>query len=127
MSNYYELITWPFLIAAINNGAQSPHVRELAAKGLEWHMNRLLINSPGFFYRHHGTWLMQRSSSRSALVLLAAALTPTATTLLPVGWLELVQATIYMLRFWQQDAHDAFDYANLLQDMLVKYQKNCVR
>jgi hypothetical protein len=122
VSNYYELITWPFLIAVINTGLQSGNVRELAAKGLEWHMNRLLINSPGFFYRHHGTWLMQRSSSRSALVLLAAALTPTAMALLPVGWLELVQATIAMLRFWQQDAHDAFDYANLLQSMLAKFK-----
>lgn len=123
VSNYYELITWPFISALLavdhtHPFPATPRLCALAAKGLEWHSNRLLINSAGFGYRHHGTWLMQRSSTRSALVLLSAALTPEARALLPQGWQGRVKATMEMLRYWSSDyAPDTATYVELLTKM----------
>ncbi|KAL1889862.1 Zcf27p [Sporothrix stenoceras] len=99
--NLYELIYWPFTVAAATrldtslgmgrnkilsqrvSGAElvaeqeavdSASILKLARKGLETHTRRIVTNEPGFRHRHHGTWYMIRNCTRSALVLVANAL-----------------------------------------------------
>lgn len=104
----YEVLTWPFLETLLLFG---PHTSEnasaLAARGISLHYERLLINRPGFYHRHHGTWLMQRSSARSACVLLAIAKS-TSSDLLPTDWQGLVYDTISMLVYWCESPQNEF-------------------
>ena len=100
----YEVLTWPFLemLIRFGQGSESPAM-EIAARGAQVHYDRLAVNREGFYHRHHGTWLMQRSSARSAGVLLALARSQFH-GLLPSGWSELVTATIHMMQFWGDDS-----------------------
>lgn len=52
----------------------SPTTLRLAREYLENAVHRIEANLEGFLHRHQGTWLMVRSCTRSALILLAAAL-----------------------------------------------------
>ncbi|GAM89637.1 hypothetical protein ANO11243_076760 [Dothideomycetidae sp. 11243] len=103
LTYYHEVLTWPFLETLLLFGSSahrsSARTTELAARGVRMHYDRLAINRPGFFHRHHGTWLMQRSSTRSAFVLLAVSRSSSA-DLLPTGWQTLVSDTIAMLEYW---------------------------
>lgn len=98
----YEVLTWPFLehqlLVTEDNG---PLAVAFFTRSLQIHCERLSVNRPGFYYRHHGTWLMQRSSTRSALALLAVARGTSADSL-PAEWMELVSDTINMLEFWSE-------------------------
>ena len=100
---FHELISWPFIYAVINDGEETPRIRQWAARGFAFHLERLSINRPGFYHRHHGTWLMMRSSARSACILLAGAQVSSTSELLPPNWQEAVEATISMLQFWCND------------------------
>lgn len=120
--NYWELITWPFISAAVKDRKQlSPAIRALIAKGLNWHTRRLATYIPGYYHRHRGTWLMQRRSIRSALLLLASALTPGVTELMPDDWPDKIQAVISMLRRWSAEICDADQHAELLSSLMDKY------
>ena len=100
---FHELISWPFIYAVLSDEEDAPRVRQWAARGFAFHLERLSINRPGFYHRHHGTWLMIRSSARSACILLAGAQVLSTSELLPPNWQETVEATISMLRFWCSD------------------------
>ncbi|KAF2240666.1 C6 zinc finger domain-containing protein, partial [Trematosphaeria pertusa] len=70
----YEMLYWPFVDRGINGPAScddDPLLAELATKGLRYHVERIIVNRPGFQHRHHGTFGMIVSCTRSALVLLA--------------------------------------------------------
>lgn len=102
----YEVLTWPFLERRLLfEQPIGPQATPLVIRATQLHCERLTINRPGFYHRHHGTWLMQRSSARSALVLLAVARS-TSADLLPVEWLDLVSDTINMLEHWSQGYDD---------------------
>lgn len=102
----YEVLTWPFLETQLLFGAHRiARASEVAARGVRVHCDRLRINRPGFYYRHHGTWLMQRSSMRSAYILLAVAQSHFS-DLLPTGWQVLVSDTIAMLEYWSETSED---------------------
>lgn len=102
----YEVLTWPFLETQLLFGVHSSiRASELAAKAVRVHYDRLSINRPGFYYRHHGTWLMKRSSTRSACILLAVARS-NLSDLLPTGWQALVSDTIAMLEYWMGTPED---------------------
>jgi hypothetical protein len=102
----YEVLTWPFLETLLLFGAhRNARASELASRGVRVHYDRLSINRPGFYYRHHGTWLMQRSSARSACILLAVAHS-NSSDLLPPGWQALVSDTIAMLEYWSKTPED---------------------
>jgi len=128
VTNYYELITWPFISAVLNddfNGDDNAQLdlaitRRIAAKGFHWHMIRLQVHPAGFFHRHHGTWLMQRRSTRSALILLAAALRPSTRSLLPEAWATQVEIVVDMLHYWAAEVAGAGEYAELLEALLVR-------
>ena len=64
---------------------------------------------------------MQRRSIRSALLLLAAALTPDVTELMPQDWHAKIHAVIAMLRRWSAEICDADQHAELLSSLLEKY------
>ncbi|KAJ5150917.1 uncharacterized protein N7482_010169 [Penicillium canariense] len=98
-----ELISWPFVACVIAGRPITRRARNWALRGLQSHLRRLSHNEPGFYYRHHGTWLMVRSSTRSLCLLLAVAQDPSAHDLLPEGWKEMALRTMDMLRFWQHE------------------------
>ncbi|OBT55189.1 hypothetical protein VE04_05849 [Pseudogymnoascus sp. 24MN13] len=116
---FHELISWPFIYAVVNDGEETPHIRQWAARGFAFHLNRLSINRPGFYHRHHGTWLMIRSSARSACILLAGAQASPTSQLLPPNWQEAVEATISMLQFWCNDSAGLSVTVDLLNRLLL--------
>jgi hypothetical protein len=121
LMNFYELIYWPFVEAAINQEQESRAavVEEYGQKGLNCCIERIQRNKPGFTHRHHGTWFMIQSCTRSALVILAAARTTHAAGLLPDGWDGAVIDVIEMLRFWEHEVGDAGDRLHILEELLA--------
>ncbi|KAK6530702.1 hypothetical protein TWF281_007541 [Arthrobotrys megalospora] len=134
-NNLFEMIYWPFVDAAIHYGSQEgvPDPKDevtaeekqfvdLAYKGLEKHVERIKNDRCGYRHRHHGTLPMMRSSTRSALVLMAASFMLTDrnedgangsfdwrfTGLeMPGGWQEAVYEVLEMNRYWRDEAADA--------------------
>jgi hypothetical protein len=119
LNDCYEAIYWPFVEAIINHRGQSHFMAKYASKGLQMHVERLRVNRAGFRHRHHGTWGMLRTCTRSALVLLAAVREPEARRLLPDDWESAVTAAIEMLQFWQGQVGDAGDRLIILQDLFA--------
>jgi hypothetical protein len=118
MMNFYEMIYWPFLDAVINHQQEYLAIEEYGRKGLDCCVERIRINKPGFKYRHHGTWFMLQSCTRSALILLAATRTSYAIKLMPRGWRDAVIDVMEMLRFWEHEVGDAGDRLQILEDLL---------
>lgn len=116
----YEMMYWPFIAGAINGNPKLSHTvnREFSEKALALAVQRIDKNEPGFFYRHHGTWAMLRSCTRSALVLLAASRTPHVRHLLPEAWRSAVGKVVEMLRFWRRESEDVADRLALIETML---------
>ena len=133
---------WPFLVDAINNNHQ-PHqhqhqvhhitsdpsslsssnsVTAFIRKGLSICVQRIHKNESGFHHRHHGTWLMLRSCTRSALVLLAAyraGQRGRLRALLPGGWEAAVYKVIGMLAFWKDESRDCLDRWRILEGLMA--------
>ncbi|KAE8330213.1 hypothetical protein BDV39DRAFT_213332 [Aspergillus sergii] len=112
-----ELITWPYIAYAVNDMPLGHTEQGWVSKGLQAHLERLEVNQAGFYHRHHGTWLMIRTSARSACILLAVARS-SMRDLLPVGWKEAVEATVKMLDFWQADVEGLAALAGLLRHLM---------
>ena len=115
----YEMMYWPFVADAINGDADSlaSTTRDFTQKALNVCYDRIQKNEPGFYYRHHGTWLMLRSCTRSGLVLLAASRSGKAESLLPIGWKQTVGKIVDMLRFWRRESRDVEDRLRLVERM----------
>ncbi|KIW05919.1 uncharacterized protein PV09_03112 [Verruconis gallopava] len=114
----YEMMYWPFMVDAIQgNMRPGQEARDLARKGFEICVQRINENEGGFFYRHHGTWLMLRSCTRSALVLLGACLAGLS-NLLDSSWATSVAKVIRMLKFWDKDTADVAHYLNVLSNLM---------
>ena len=116
----FELIYWPFVMAALNSSRQpmSPRVQEMALKGLDNHVQRVHANEPGFYHRHHGAWLMMRSCTRSALLLSAAA---KSKVLMPNGWHQAVYMVTGMLDYWSREVSELGLWKGTLQQELSQY------
>ncbi|KAF5539119.1 oleate-activated transcription factor 1 [Fusarium mexicanum] len=99
-----ELISWPFIHVALNEGVDQGLYEHDTSAALAYHHQRLLINAPGYYHRHHGTWLMFRSSARSACILLGFARLNPGSTLLPSGWKDAVLDTLKMVEYWSLEA-----------------------
>ncbi|KAJ5889302.1 hypothetical protein N7504_010112 [Penicillium tannophilum] len=109
-----ETMYWQFLVEAIHgrvHGTSDLFLR----KGLKVCVDRIQQNHKGFYHRHHGTWLMLRSCTRSALVLLAAERSVYLVHLLPLGWEEAVIGVTKMLKFWKDESRDVFEMLEILQ------------
>ena len=115
----YEMMYWPFIVEAVNATSENttPTARDFASKALSTCIERIQKNEPGFFYRHHGTWLMLRSCTRSALVLIAASRSTRTRRLLPEGWHPAVGKVVEMLRFWRRESRDVEDRLGLVERM----------
>jgi Fungal Zn(2)-Cys(6) binuclear cluster domain len=115
--NLWEVIYWPWLEIYINHGVHDLASNLYGQKALQTGIDRIRINKPGFRHRHHGTWLMLQSCTRSALLLIAANYDVEASTMLPHGWQEAVSDTIELLRFWQYEATDVADRLRILEEL----------
>ena len=113
----WEVIYWSWLDVLFNKPLRTPTVSFYATKAFQVAIDRIRINKPGFHHRHHGTWLMLQSCTRSALILLAAAYTSEAAVLLPQEWRDAVYETAELLRFWQHGAGDTADRLQILQEL----------
>lgn len=80
------MMYWPFAVDAINGGLRNDFIFEsFARKGFLLCVQRIEKNESGFYRCHHGTWLMLRSCTRSALILVGAVRLGLE-TLLPLHW-----------------------------------------
>jgi hypothetical protein len=122
----YEMIYWPFVVAALNSSLPTPifttpspdlSFSQFARKGFEICLRRITTNESGFYVRHHGTWLMLRSCTRSALVLIAAALGGLS-DLLPGGWEGGVEKVMELLRYWTGEVGDVGARLEVLEKLM---------
>ncbi|KAJ9665835.1 Zcf27p [Coniosporium apollinis] len=127
--NFYETIYWPFVDAVINcplsgGGIHwSPLLRNVAHKGLQKHVERLQVNRPGFHHRHHGTPIMIYHCTRSALVLMAAALVAkdsieqglSLPLEMPPDWQNAVIAAIELNRHWENESPESRSMLHVLE------------
>ncbi|KAL5343416.1 hypothetical protein BJX70DRAFT_393981 [Aspergillus crustosus] len=117
----YEMMYWPYTVDAIHNNLPAneylEHYEEYARKGFGLCMLRIAQNESGFYHRHHGTWLMLRSCTRSALVLIAGALQG-LTLLLPQDWESGVEKVLNLLRYWKDEAGDVADRLDVLEGLM---------
>ncbi|KIW61328.1 hypothetical protein, variant 2 [Exophiala xenobiotica] len=121
----YEMMYWPFIVYAVNydtperTASISKAVMDsFVQKALMVCVERIEKNEQGFYYRHHGTWLMLRSCTRSAFVLLATARIERLTLLLPERWRHAIEKVIEMLRFWRRESRDVEDRLRLVEGLL---------
>ncbi|CAG8374194.1 unnamed protein product [Penicillium salamii] len=114
----YEMMYWPFAVDALHgNLVPSEDLEDFALKGFRVCVRRIEKNEGGFYYRHHGTWLMLRSCTRSALVLTAAARLG-LTKLLPVEWKAAVEKVMRMLQYWKDETKDVADALDVLTGLM---------
>jgi len=125
----YEMLYWPFLTEIILHGLpaapagsyQHQPLEQLAYKSLHICVQRIHKNEHGFFSRHHGTWLMLRSCTRSALVLLAARKDPVLANLMPQDWEQAVWKVAKMLEFWKSESRDCDDRLGIIRSCMREF------
>jgi hypothetical protein len=114
----YEMMYWPFIVSAIEGKPHGATAESFARKGLEICVQRIEKNESGFYHRHHGTWLMLRSCTRSALVLLAAVRCPSLSGLLPMNWEHAIYKVKDMLSHWKDESRDASDRLYIIDKLM---------
>lgn len=112
-----ETMYWHFVVEGIHGLVRNSN-EHFIQKGLKVCVDRIQQNRTGFYHRHHGTWLMLRSCTRSALVLLAAVRRVELAGFLPLGWEEAVLEVTRMLDFWKEDSRDVSEMLNILRTLL---------
>ena len=113
-----EMMYWNFVIDAVHGQLRGNSTEAFVRKGLLVCVQRVEINENGFYHRHHGTWLMLRSCTRSALVLLAAARCPELAPLMPEVWEEAIAKVMTMLSFWKDESKDVMDRLQILEKLV---------
>lgn len=113
VANVYEMLYWPFLLPYLDaqnelwaTSASPDHFLPLSQNALQKHVDRIWVNKPGFKHRHHGTWPMVCSCSRSALVLIKCAAHGGIPS--PPSWRKAVQEVLELNRYWQPESADAY-------------------
>lgn len=112
IANVYEMLYWPFLLPFMDSddlwqsASNAEHVQALAQVALQKHVDRIWLNKPGFKHRHHGTWPLIRSCSRSAMVLVKCAAHGGIS--MPSAWRESIREVLELNRHWQSESADAF-------------------
>lgn len=120
--NCYELIYWPFIKHAINSRHRNQANDEYVKKGLQVAVERIQTNEPGFRHRHHGTYGMIKSVTRSAFVLLAAFHNGGMTYLIPDSWFELMLGVDGLLEFWQDELAEAAMWRAMMKVLIENMQ-----
>lgn len=101
-----EVMYWQFVVDAVHGRLHGSNAELFLRKGLKVCVDRIQQNRQGFCHRHHGTWLMLRSCTRSAFVLLAAVRSSDLAPYLPLGWEETVIDVSRMLALWKDESTD---------------------
>lgn len=112
-----ETMYWHFVAQGIHGRVCNGN-EKFVRKGLKVCVDRIQQNRTGFYHRHHGTWLMLRSCTRSALVLLAAARCVELVGFLSPGWKEAVLDVTRMLTFWKDESGGISEMLDVLRTML---------
>lgn len=117
----YEWIYFPYLLEAIAHAApRNPATDEFVVRGLAMAAERIHKNRKGFRHRHHGVWLMLRSCTWSALLLVAASRAAGGVRdMLPVGWKAAVRGAVEMLAYWRDEAGDARERLRVLEEVVA--------
>ncbi|KAM0468842.1 hypothetical protein ACHAP7_010526 [Fusarium lateritium] len=114
----YEMMYWSFMVDAVHRTSlEDADAMVFARKGFQISVQRIDDNESGFRGRHHGTWLMLRTCTRSALVLIAAERAGLG-NMLPAPWRASVTKVQELLHYWQDEAVDARFYSRLLADLM---------
>lgn len=114
----YEMMYWSFMVDAVHRTSlEDADAMVFARKGFQTSVQRIDDNESGFRGRHHGTWLMLRTCTRSALVLIAAERAGLG-NMLPAQWRASVTKVQGLLHYWQDEAVDARFYSRLLADLM---------
>ncbi|KAK9236472.1 hypothetical protein V1525DRAFT_420403 [Lipomyces kononenkoae] len=120
-----EAMYWPFVVDALHGRLHGNSGEFFLRKGMKVCVDRIQQNRKGFYHRHHGTWLMLRSCTRSAFVLLAAVRRADLVSFLPVGLEEAVMDVTRMLQFWKDErSADVYEMLAALE-MLIDARVNC--
>ncbi|KAJ0421210.1 hypothetical protein BJY00DRAFT_323421 [Aspergillus carlsbadensis] len=119
----YEWIYFPYMLEAIAHGTRDASTDEFVARGLAMAVDRIHKNRKGFKHRHHGVWLMLRSCTRSALLLVAAGRCRALQgaprgRFLPSGWRGAVSGALEMLEYWRDEARDARGWWGVLKELV---------
>ena len=109
---------WQYVVDAVHGRLHGPNAELFLRKGLKVCVDRIQQNRKGFCHRHHGTWLMLRSCSRSAFVLMAAARCPELGLYLPMGWENAVMEVKKMLDLWKDESRDVSQVSAYLETLL---------
>ncbi|KAI5456701.1 hypothetical protein BGZ63DRAFT_396019 [Mariannaea sp. PMI_226] len=113
-----EAMYWQYVTDAVHG--RPPHGSNadmFLRKGLKVCVDRIRQNRNGFYHRHHGTWLMLRSCSRSAFVLLAVVRCPNLAPFLPSGWQEAVADVVRLLRLWKDESTDVGEMLRTMETL----------
>jgi hypothetical protein len=114
----YEMMYWPFVVDAIHGRLRNePESESFTRKGFLLCVQRIEKNESGFYQRHHGTWLMLRSCTRSALVLVAAVRSG-LNNLVAAEWQDAVGKVMQMLRYWRDEVKDVPDRLDILEGLM---------
>jgi hypothetical protein len=113
-----EVMYWQYVVDAVHGRLHGPNAELFLRKGLKVCVDRIQQNRTGFCHRHHGTWLMLRSCTRSAFVLLAAARCPDLALYLPMGWEGVVMEVKKMLELWKDESKDVSQVLGYLETLL---------
>ncbi|KAL3426962.1 C6 zinc finger domain-containing protein [Phlyctema vagabunda] len=126
LANCHEQIYWPFVKHAMNSPLPASALDcEYLRKGLQICVDRIALNEPGFRHRHHGTWGLIRSCTRSAFVLLAAHFRGFS-YLMPERWESAVCSNIDLLNFWCGEIKDADQWKEEMVSLLQDIQTSVV-
>lgn len=141
MNDVRDLVRFPALeeIIALDAHAPlrsfSPTQLRITQECLEVAAESIEANRESFYHRHQGTWLMARTCTKSALILLAMALRCRAEArstgvqaaeleemMLPSRWRKVVEQTIEVLEYWSEESNDLARSKDLLQELFYIYE-----
>jgi hypothetical protein len=111
------MIYWPFHEGAIHSHlTRNQDTTILVDRGFNKSGRRIEDNEKGFEHLHYGTWLMLRSCTRSALVLVAAARSGLRERL-PREWQGAVGKVKILLEFWKDEVLEAKDRLQICKNL----------
>ncbi|KAK7592007.1 hypothetical protein V3481_006643 [Fusarium oxysporum f. sp. vasinfectum] len=114
----YEMMYWSFIVDVVHGTSlEDADAMAFARKGVQTSVQRIDDNESGFRGRHHGTWLMLRSCTRSALVLISVERAGLG-NMLPAQWRSSITKVQGLSHYWQDEAVDAKFYSRLLADLI---------
>lgn len=121
----YEIMYWPFVVNIISGEARDePIPLSFASKAISICIERIRKSRGRCRQRQYATWLILRRSTRSALLLFAANLTPQLKQILPPQWKSSVYAVMEMLQVWADELKDARHRLSILETLMKNVESS---